>query len=87
MVDIILNSLKKLIAEIESGVFTDINGQLNDCWEEFSIKERDTNIPLELLLENRRILEELSVAIQAYQANSISEERLHQIKSKLLKEK
>lgn len=87
MIEIVLGSLRKLISEIETGVFTDINGHLNDCWEEFSLREREAKTPPEVLLKNCKILEELIVAIQAYQAKSISIEKLHLIKSKLLEEK
>lgn len=87
MVEIVLDCLKKIISDIEAEAFNNINERFNDCWKELSKKERDPNILQELLLKNREILEALIVAVQAYQAGSISLERLRQIKSKMLKEK
>nr|MDO8079517.1 hypothetical protein [Candidatus Freyarchaeota archaeon] len=87
MIEIVLDSLKRLISDTEAKSFKDIDGHFSDCWEEFFTKERDTNIPPDVLLRNREILEELVVAVQAFQAKSIGLERLNRIKSKLLKEK
>ncbi|WXG39636.1 MAG: hypothetical protein WED07_02180 [Candidatus Freyarchaeum deiterrae] len=88
MVEIVLDCLKKIVADIDAEVFNNsINDHFNDCWKELSVKERDPNILPELILKNREIIEELMVAVQAYQAGSISLERLRQIKSKLLKDK
>jgi hypothetical protein len=87
MIEIVLDSLKKIISDIEAEAFSNINDHFNDCWTELSMKERDPNIPPELIFKNREILEELIVAIQAYQASSIRLERLRQIKSRLLGEK
>lgn len=87
MTDIVLDGLRKLISDIETGVFTGINGYLNECWKEFFRKQEDATVPLEILSKNREILEGLIIAVQAYEARHISEERLHLIKSKLLEEK
>jgi hypothetical protein len=87
MIEIVLDNLKKIISDIEAEAFNNINDHFNDCWNELLVKEGDPKIPREVLLKNREIVEELMIAVQAYQAGSISLERLRQVKSRLLGEK
>jgi hypothetical protein len=79
-------SLKKLLNEIEQGELKDINVHLSSCWEELSLIEKDASIPPEVVNRNKKIIEELTVVLREYEGRPISEESLHQIRSKIFGE-
>lgn len=86
MKELILSSLKKLLDEIESGELVDINEHINYCWEELSRREKDTSISPEVIVRNKRVLEELTVIFRKHKEKPISGEVLHKIKSKIFGE-
>lgn len=83
----ILSSLKKLLNEIERGELKDINISLSSCWEELSLIEKDAAIPPEVVNRNKKIIEELTGVLREYEGRPISEESLHQIRSKIFGER
>nr|MDO8081014.1 hypothetical protein [Candidatus Freyarchaeota archaeon] len=86
MEDICLSSLRKLLNEIESGKSIDVNGCLSDCWEELSLREKDPSIPPEVIARSKEILEKLTMMLHEYKERPISEENLHEIRSKIFEE-
>lgn len=64
-----------------------LDDKLENCWEECRKKEHDLAISQDLVVENRKILQEISIAIEVYQAGAIDSERLQEIKKNLLKNK
>lgn len=62
-----------------------LDAKLDSCWEECRKKERDPSISQDLINENRKILQEISIAIEVYQAGAIDSEKLQEIKTNLLK--
>ena len=83
MKEILFDSLKKLLTEIEREEPIDINRCLNDCWEELSLREKDASISQKVISSNREILEELMLILHEHKERPISEENLHYIKSKI----
>lgn len=86
MKEIFLSSLKKLLDEIEYGELTDINRHLTDCWKEFSLREKDTTIPTEVISKNKEILEKLTTVLRQHKERPISEENLHLIRTTIFEE-
>ncbi|MHA1605853.1 MAG: hypothetical protein ACTSV0_06105 [Candidatus Freyarchaeota archaeon] len=62
-----------------------LEAKLDACWVEFWKKEHDRSISREIIDENKRILEEIFIAIEVYQARVINMERLKRIKTNILK--
>lgn len=86
MGEIFLSSLRKLLNEIESGKLIDVNGCLSDCWEELSLREKDSSISPEVIARSKEILDKLTAMIHEYRERPISEENLHEIRSKIFEE-
>jgi hypothetical protein len=86
MEDICLSSLRKLLSEIESGKLINVNERLSDCWEELSLREKDPSIPPEVITRSKEILERLTGMLREYKERPISEENLHEIRSKIFEE-
>lgn len=82
---IILERLKELLSEMESEDPEQLEEILEGCWVECWEKERDPSISPELICENRKILEQISIAIEVYQAGVINSKKLKEIKTNLLK--
>ncbi|MGQ9720315.1 MAG: hypothetical protein ACUVXA_03225 [Candidatus Jordarchaeum sp.] len=82
---IILERLKELLLEMESKEAEQLATELESCWVECWEKERDPTISQDLIYENRKILEQISIAIEVYQAGVINSKKLKEIKINLLK--
>ncbi|MEM2959204.1 MAG: hypothetical protein QW261_12980 [Candidatus Jordarchaeaceae archaeon] len=81
---IIFERLKELLSEVERKDPRDLEAKLESCWEECWVKERDSELPPELILENKRILQEIAIAIETYQAGIIDTKKLQKIKTSLI---
>lgn len=82
---IILDRLKELLSEIESEDAEELEAKLESCWAECWEKERDPSFSQEIIYENRKILQEISIAIEVYQAGVINSQKLKEIKMNLLR--
>ncbi|MHA1208285.1 MAG: hypothetical protein ACTSSA_03165 [Candidatus Freyarchaeota archaeon] len=82
---IILKRLRELLSSMENEDPENLEAKLDGCWVEFWEKEHDQSISREIINENKRILEEISIAIEVYQAGVINTERLKRIKTNILK--
>lgn len=81
---IVFERLKELLSEVEREDPKDLEGKLENCWEECWAKERDSELPPELVSENKRILQEIAIAIETYQAGIIDTKKLQKIKTSLI---
>ena len=81
----VLERLRELLSEVESEEPEQLEAKLESCWVECWEKERNPSISQELIYENRKILEEISIAIEVYQAGVINSQKLKEIKTNLLK--
>nr|MDO8082417.1 hypothetical protein [Candidatus Freyarchaeota archaeon] len=86
-IKIVLERLKELLHELDSEDLDQLSAKLESCWEECREKERDPSISQNIIDENRKILQEICIAIEVYQAGAIDSERLREIKTNLLKNK
>lgn len=84
-IKIVLERLKELLNTLDIEDLDNLDAKLDSCWEECRKKERDPSISLDLINENRKILQEISIALEVYQAGAIDSERLQEIKINLLK--
>ncbi|GEM_PF-2304200 len=81
---IVFERLKELLSEVEREDPKDLEVKLENCWEECWAKERDSELPPELVSENKRILQEIAIAIETYQAGIIDTKKLQKIKTRLI---
>ncbi|MBS7249971.1 MAG: hypothetical protein KIH08_05180 [Candidatus Freyarchaeota archaeon] len=81
---IIFERLRELLSEIERENPRDLEAKLENCWEECWVKERDSKLAPEVVLENKRILQEIAIAIETYQAGIIDTKKLQKIKTSLI---
>ncbi|WXG42084.1 MAG: hypothetical protein WED07_15195 [Candidatus Freyarchaeum deiterrae] len=79
--------MKILLHELDVEDFDHLDDELDSCLEECRERVRDPSVSRELIVENIKILQEISIAIEGYQAGVISSERLQEIKTNLLKNK
>jgi hypothetical protein len=84
-IKIVFERLKELLNELDIEDLDNLDAKLDSCWEECRVKERDPSISRELINENRKILQEISIAIEVYQVGAIDSEKLQEIKTNLLK--
>ncbi|MEM2145529.1 MAG: hypothetical protein QW279_09220 [Candidatus Jordarchaeaceae archaeon] len=82
---IILERLKELLSQLDIRDLGNLDAKLDSCWEECRKKERDPSISRDLINENRRILQEISIALEVYQVGAIDSKKLQEIKTNLLK--
>jgi hypothetical protein len=84
---IVLERLKELLDELESEDLEHLDNKLESCWVECREKECDPSISQNIIDDNRKILQEICIAIEVYQAGAINSEKLKAIKTNLLKNK
>ncbi|MEM3526610.1 MAG: hypothetical protein QXV37_04265, partial [Candidatus Jordarchaeaceae archaeon] len=77
--------LKELLNKLDIDDLDNLDAKLESCWEECRKKERDPSVSQEIIKENRKILQEISIAIEVYQAGVIDSKKLREIKTNLLK--
>lgn len=85
-IKIVLEGLKELLHGLDTKDLEHLDTKLESCWEEYRKKERDPSISQKNIVENGKILQELSIAIEVYQAGVINSEKLQKIKINLLRE-
>jgi hypothetical protein len=70
-IKIVLEKFKELLYELDSEDFNHLDAELESCWVECVEKERDPSISLNIIVDNRKILQEISIAVEVYQAGAI----------------
>ncbi|MHA1580685.1 MAG: hypothetical protein ACTSUQ_13805 [Candidatus Freyarchaeota archaeon] len=86
MAEPVLDSLKKLVSQVSEGVTNDVRKRLELCWKEFYQIEKDPDIPMEVYQKTRTVIEEITVALEAYEAGAITVKEFNRIKTKILEE-
>lgn len=84
MREIVLESLRNLIAEIETGTPEGVEEKIESCWRELWEKESGSRFSHETLEENQKILTEITVAAEAFLSSYIDMDKLRAIIRKIL---
>jgi hypothetical protein len=82
------NNLRELASLLgEEGVkSSDIHKCLEQCWEKYNEIEMDPGTPGEVCQQTRKILEEITVALEALEAGAITEKEFNRIKTRVFEE-
>ncbi|MEM2135797.1 MAG: hypothetical protein QXR19_16340 [Candidatus Jordarchaeaceae archaeon] len=83
--DIILENLKNLIAEIDSGVTKGIEEKIESCWRELWEKKQDNQLSQESIRENQKLLTEIIIAVEAFLSEQLKIDELRQRIKRILK--
>ncbi len=79
----LFQNLSELLNRIDEGKIEDVHKCLERCWKEFYILEKNPEIPSEDFQKMRKLLEEITVAIEAYEAGAITVKEFNRIKIKV----
>ena len=82
----VLDSLKELVSQLGEGVTNDVHRRLELCWKKFYQIEKDPDVPMEVYQKTRTVLEEITVALEAFEAGAITVKEFNRIKTKILEE-
>ncbi|MEX2705519.1 MAG: hypothetical protein Q6352_009700 [Candidatus Freyrarchaeum guaymaensis] len=83
---IVLENLRKLIAEIGAGVPQGVESKLESYWREIWEKKTDSSFPSEILEENQKLLTEVTVAVEAFLSERIDIDRVRKIIRRICEE-
>ncbi len=83
--DIILESLKNLIAKIYSGVTKGIEENIENCWRELWEKKQDNKLSPESIRENQELLTKIVILVEAFLSEQLKIDELHQKIKRILK--
>ncbi len=86
MTKTVFENLRELISRVEEEKTNDIHKCLELCWQEFYIIEKDPEVPSEVYQKTRKLLEEITVALEAYEAGAITVIEFNRIKMKVFEE-
>ncbi|MGQ9720547.1 MAG: hypothetical protein ACUVXA_04400 [Candidatus Jordarchaeum sp.] len=86
MTKTVFQNLRELVNSMDEGKTKDIHKCLERCWKEFYIIEKDPDIPSEVFQKTRKLLEEITVAIEAYEVGAITVKEFNRIKVKVFEE-
>lgn len=82
----VFENLRELISRMDEEKTNDVHKCLELCWKEFYIIEKDPDIPSEIFQKTRKLLEEITVALEAYEAGAITVKEFNRIKMKVFEE-
>lgn len=82
----VFENLRELVSELNEEKTKDIHKCLELCWKEFYIIEKDPDVPSEIYQKTRKLLEEITVALEAYEAGAITVREFNRIKMKVFEE-
>ncbi|MEM3563987.1 MAG: hypothetical protein QXS27_03490 [Candidatus Jordarchaeaceae archaeon] len=82
----LFQNLSELLNRIDEGKTKDIHECLERCWKEFYMLEKNPEIPSEDFQKMRKLLEEITVAIEAYEVGAITVKEFNRIKIKVFEE-